>query len=109
MIGNLFAPVIAAVVMIAAVVVDLTIRAASAASSTFAELTTRVTAASGVAMLAKGARELALCFLANTLELGVLEQSVGLLLGKKRLKILRETFYGLGGELFTALHVLSTI
>ncbi len=94
---------------IAAVVVAATIRPASAALSAFAKLAARVAGAASVSLLAKGARKRPLCSLADSVELGALERSVGLLLGKKRLEVLRQTFHSLGGELFSTLHVLGTI
>ena len=48
-----------------------------------AELVACAPAASGVAMLAKGARELALRPLAKAVELGTLERAVGFSLSKK--------------------------
>jgi hypothetical protein len=86
-----------------------TIRAVSTASSALAKLVARALAASGVAMLAKGVRELAFRPLAKAVDLGSLERAVGLSLREKRLKVLRETFDGLTGELFSALDVLGSI
>jgi hypothetical protein len=76
---------------IAAVVVAATIRPASAAPSAFAKLAARVAGAASVSLLAKGARERPLRSLADSVELGALERSVGLLLGEKRLEVLRQT------------------
>jgi hypothetical protein len=100
---------IAFAVRIAAVVVAATIRLASAALSAFAKLAARVAGAASVSLLAKGARKRPLHLLADLVELGALERSVGLLLGEKCLEVLRQTFYSLGGELFSVLHVLGTI
>ena len=82
---------IVSVMIVAAVVINTTIQTASTALFAFAELAARVTAVSSVMLRAKGARELTFCLLANTVKLGTLKQAIGL--------SLRETFYGLGGEL----------
>ncbi len=82
---------------------------ASVAFVAFAELAARVTAASSVALLAKGASERPLRLLTDAVELGALKRSVGLLLREEQLEVLRHTFNSLGGELFSALHILSTI
>jgi hypothetical protein len=105
----LLAKAMAFATRIAAVIVAATIRPASAASSAFAKLAARVAGAASVSLLAKGAHERPLRLLADSVKLGVLEQSVGLRLGKKHLEVLRQTFYSLGGELFSAPHVLGMI
>jgi len=108
-IAAFFSATISPIAIIAIPVVVSTIRAVSTASSALAKLVARALAASGVAMLAKGVRELAFRPLAKAVDLGSLERAVGLSLREKRLKVLRETFDGLTGELFSALDVLGSI
>ncbi len=96
-------------IIVTVVVVSSTIRSIIVASRAIPELASRVARPACLALLAEVARELFFRAIVQTINLGTFEHAIDFFLRKKGLKIVRETFDRLGGQLFSAFDVLGAV
>jgi hypothetical protein len=96
-------------IVVSVVIVSSTIQLIIVVLRAIPELASRVAQPARLALLEEVACKLFFCAIAQTSDLGTFERAINFFLRKKGLKIVRETFDHLGGQLFSAFDVLGTV